>query len=404
MVQFSFQAKSIDGKEQKGIREADDESQLARVLRREGYVLINAIPANAVHGKLNFKLPVFGVGLKDKIFFCKNLQVMAAAGLSLPRAVGILAEQTAHSTFRKALEQVKDNMIRGEAFSLALGRYPNIFSDFLRSMVKVGEETGTLENVLSIAVSQMEKEYTLKSKVKGAMVYPAVIVVAMLGIGMLMLATVVPSLAATFKDLGAELPPLTKLVIFLGLFAQNYWWLVIMIMVGLVLVVIRLLKTKRGKKIFDTLILKVPAISVIVRNVNSAYTLRNLSALVGAGVSLPRAFEITSGTVGNVNYASALLNIEERVKKGEKFSEAIKDFSHLYPATAIQMIAVGEETGETSNILIKLAEFYENEVDEQTKSFASIIEPILMIVIGVVVGFFAVAMVQPMYSMMDAIQ
>lgn len=403
MVQFSFQSKSIDGKIKKGVREADSEFQLAHILRQEGFILVNAVPAEAMRKRWNFILPLMGVSLKDKIFFCKNLQVMAAAGLSLPRAIGILAEQTANRNFRTALFDVKERMVKGEAFSLALAGHPKIFSDFLQSMVKVGEETGTLENVLGIVVSQMEKEYALKSKVKGAMVYPAVILTAMIGIGMLMLATVVPSLAATFDDLGTELPPLTKLVINLGWFAQNYWWLVIIIMTGVVAITMRLLKTTQGKKIFDTAILKVPAISGIVRNVNSAYTLRNLSALVGAGVSLPRAFEITSGTVGNVNYANALLEIEECVKKGEKFSEAIKNFSNLYPATAIQMIAVGEETGETSNILVRLAEFYENEVDEQTKSFASIVEPMLMIVIGAVVGFFAVAMVQPMYSMMDAI-
>jgi type IV pilus assembly protein PilC len=164
------------------------------------------------------------------------------------------------------------------------------------------------------------------------------------------------------------------------------------------------LKTKTGKKVFDDAALKMPAVSLIVRNVNSAYTLRNLSALIGAGVSLPRALEITSGTVGNCNFAAALLDVEARVKKGEKFSEAMKSYGRLYPATAIQMIAVGEETGETSNILIKLAEFYENEVDEQTKNFTAVIEPMLMLVIGGAVGFFAVSMVQPMYSMMDSIK
>ena len=170
-----------------------------------------------------------------------------------------------------------------------------------------------------------------------------------------------------------------------------------------VAVVGRLLKTKRGKKIYDNAALRFPAISTIVRNVNTAYTLRNLSALVGAGISLPRALEITAGTVGNGNYTEALMDIKERIKKGEKFSVAIKEYSRIYPATAIQMIAVGEETGETSNILLKLAEFYETEVDEETKNIAAVVEPMLMIIIGVVVGFFAVSMVQPMYSMMGSV-
>jgi type IV pilus assembly protein PilC len=189
----------------------------------------------------------------------------------------------------------------------------------------------------------------------------------------------------------------------MGKFAESYWWVIIIAAAALVGIFSRLLKTTGGKKAVDDASLKFPAIAPIVRNVNSAYTLRNLSALVGAGVSLPRALVITADTVSNGNYARALLAVEARVKKGEKFSEAIKNFGNLYPPTMIQMIAVGEETGETSNILIKLAEFYENEVDEQTKNFAAVVEPLLMIVIGAAVGFFAVSMVQPMYSMMDAI-
>jgi type IV pilus assembly protein PilC len=403
MAQFVFQSKSIDGKEQRGVREAEDQVQLAHMLRQEGYILISASPAKESKRKFNISLPALGVDLKEKIFFCKNLQVISSSGLSLPRAVGILSEQTTNRTFHLALEQIKDDVIKGEAFSNTLAKYPKIFSEFLRSMIKVGEETGTMDHVLGIAVSQMEKEYTLKSKIKGALIYPAVIIIAMIGVGILMLTTVVPQLAATFKDLNVSLPASTQFIIALGDFMQNYWWLAIGGTAVFIAILARLMKTKYGKKIVDDVSLKFPAISLIVRNVNSAYTLRNLSALVGAGVSLPRALEITAGTVGNYKYRNALMDIEERVKKGEKFSAAIANYKKIYPVTAIQMVAVGEETGETSNILLKLAEFYENEVDEETKSFAAIIEPMLMIVIGVVVGFFAVSMVQPMYSMMDAI-
>jgi len=403
MAQFYFVAKSIGGEEKKGVCEAEDESQLAHSLHQEGFILVKAVAAGTGKKKLAVSLPSLGVSLKDKIFFCKNLQVMVAAGLSLPRAIGILADQTENRILRSALNEVKESITRGESFSAGLAKFPKIFSDFLCSMVRVGEETGTLENVLGISVSQMEKEYGLRAKVKGAMVYPAVILVAMLGIGMLMLATVVPQLAATFKDLKVELPVTTQFVIAAGGFMQKFWWVALMVVFAISAVIARILKTKKGKKVADDAALRMPAISVIVRNINTAYTLRNLSALVGAGISLPRALEITAGTVDNSNYEIALLDIKERVKKGEKFSVAIKEYDKIYPQTAIQMIAVGEETGETSNILIKLAEFYETEVDEETKNFASIIEPMLMILIGIVVGFFAISMMQPMYSMLDSV-
>jgi type IV pilus assembly protein PilC len=184
---------------------------------------------------------------------------------------------------------------------------------------------------------------------------------------------------------------------------QNFWWMAIIILAGLGFLAAQFAKTGFGKKMISDILLRFPAVSGIVTDINSAYTTRNLSSLIGAGVSLPRALEITADTVGNLNYRLALNNIKERVKKGEKFSDAIKDYRRFYPATMIQMIAVGEETGETSNILQKLAEFYENEVDEATKNFTAVIEPMLMIIIGVVVGFFAVSMIQPMYSMMDAV-
>jgi len=404
MTQFAFQAKSIDGREQKGVRDAESESQLAHALRQEGFILVHAVPAVSVKKRIHFSLPILSVGLKEKIFFCKNLQVMSASGVSLPRAIGILADQSTNANFARTLNSVKDDMVKGETISGALAKHPNVFSEFLRSMIKVGEETGTLENVLGIAVAQMEKEYSLKSKIKGAMIYPIVILIVMIGVGILLLATVVPQLAATFKELKVPLPITTQIVVNMGEFMRRFWWLVIAGILVVSGILAQTAKTKPGKKFFGDLILRFPSISNIARNINTAYALRNLSALIGAGVSLPRALEITSGTVGNINYQAALLKIEERVKKGEKFSEAIKTYQNLFPATAVQMIAVGEETGQTSNILLKLAEFYENEVDEATKNMASIVEPMLMIVIGAAVGFFAVSMVQPMYSMMDAIQ
>jgi type IV pilus assembly protein PilC len=271
-------------------------------------------------------------------------------------------------------------------------------------MIKVGEEAGTLEEVLKVLASQMEKEKDIKSKVKGAMIYPAIIIFAMLGIGILMLFTVVPELSKTFKELEIELPLTTRVVIGIADFLTKKWYLVIVILSVLIFLFWRVLKTKSGKKIFDSFSLKFPIISPIIKNTNSAYTVRTLSSLISAGVPLPRALEITSRTLGNVFYKNALSEAAEKVRKGEKMSEALKLYENIYPLTVIQMISVGEETGETSVILSKLADFYEEEVSNATKNLASVIEPVLMLIIGTVVGFFAVSMVQPMYSMLGAIK
>ena len=270
-------------------------------------------------------------------------------------------------------------------------------------MVRVGEESGTLEDVLQVLSRQMEREYELKSKIKGAMIYPAIIICAMLGIGILMLVMVVPQLAETFEELGIELPLTTQIVIGLAAFLTQKWYLAIIILFVLVFLFWRLMKIKSGKKIIDALLLKIPIISPIVRKTNSAYTARTLSSLITAGVPIVKSLEITSGTLGNIYYKSALATAAEKVRKGEKISEALKPYENIYPSIVIQMVAVGEETGETSNVLLQLADFFEEEISNATKNLTAVIEPVIMIIIGAAIGFFAVSMIQPMYSMLGAL-
>ncbi len=403
MARYSYVAKSLDGVQKTGEVEASDPREVAKMLHQEGFVLIEAKCEDKPGKSLKITFPSFGVGVKDKIFFTKNLQVMIASGLSLPRSIGILAAQAKNKKFHEALDEIKTEITQGKNFSESMQRFPSIFSDFYCSMVKVGEETGTLESVLDILDKQLEKDYELQSKIKGALLYPAVIFVVMIGIGILMLVYVVPTLSATFVELKVQLPITTRAVIGLGNFMKKNLLAVFLFTAFFVFMLRRFLGSVIGKKLYDQLMLSFPIISPIVKNINAAYTVRNLSSLVASGVSLPRALEITANTLDNHKYKRALMESEEKVKKGEKFSEALKKYEDIYPSTLIQMIAVGEETGETSVILSKLADFYENEVSEATKNLASVIEPVLMVIIGIVVGFFAVSMIQPMYSMMDAI-
>lgn len=403
MPKFFFLAKSLKGEEKSGVLEAKDVHQLAQTLRDEGFILIRAI-LEEESKKTKFSFPSFGISLTEKMFFTRNLQVMVSAGLPLPKAIETLASQTKNKKFKKILSNIKDEIIKGKSFSETLTSYPNVFSELFQSMVKVGEETGNLEDVLRVLTLQMEREREIKSKVKGAILYPAIIILAMLGIGVLMLILVIPKLAETFKELEIELPLTTRIVIGLANFLTKKWYLIILFVFVFLLILRQCLKTSYGKKIFDSFQLKIPIISPIIKNLNSAYTVRTLGSLISAGVPLPRALEITSTTLGNVFYKSALKETAEKVRKGAKMSEVLKFYENIYPPTVIQMISVGEETGETSSILAKLADFYEEEVANTTKNLASIIEPILMLLIGGAVGFFAISMVQPMYSMLQAIK
>lgn len=407
-MKYFFVAKSQKGETYSDYKEAKDEQDLSRILHQEGYVLISAVEERLKKkSSFNFWRGFFsfgGVSLKDKMILTRNLKVMISAGISIPRALKTLSEQSKNNKFKKALVEISEKIIKGENFSDALAYYPNIFSQLFCSMVKVGEESGSLEKNLDLLAKQMEKDHALKSKIQEAMMYPLVIIVAMMGIGAMMLILVVPKLAKTFEELGAELPITTKIVIGSGTFLAERWYVVVLFIIVLLLLGRVFFKTKKGKKLLDTAFLKIPVISTIIKKTNSAHTVRTLSSLISAGVPLVRSLEIVAETLSNSFYKNAILESLEKVKKGEKFSTALETYHNLYPLTVVQMLEVGEETGETSGILEKLGDFFEDEVSQATKNLATVIEPALMLIIGGVVGFFAISMVQPMYSMLQSIK
>jgi type IV pilus assembly protein PilC len=406
LPKYFYTAKSFHGEDKTGTLEARDEHELAKTLHQQGLVLISAnLEEEQKKRKFEISLPFFkGISLSEKVFFTRNLQVMISAGISLPRALNILATQTRNKNFKKALLNILDEITKGKGFAESLQRHPQIFSELFVSMIKVGEESGTLEDVLKNLTLQLERENDLRSKIMGAMMYPAVIICAMIGIGILMLIMVVPKLAETFLELGVDLPPTTKFVIFLGSFLAKDWFLLPFIIIALFIFLRQILKTKIGKKFFDKLFLKIPVISPIIKKINSAQTIRTLSSLITAGVPIVQSLGIVSGSLGNVYFKVAITKAQEEVRKGGKLSEALKPYQNLYPLVVIQMMEVGEETGQTADILAKLADFYEEEVTVATKNIASLIEPILMLLVGGAVGFFAISMIQPMYSMLGAIQ
>ena len=403
---YFYTAKSLNGEIKTGNLEAKDKHGLAETLHQQGYVLIKAVLEEEQTRKRKFEItiPFLGrVSLTDKMMFTRNLQVMVSSGLPLPRSLGVLSNQAKNKKLKEVLLGVREEITKGNSFSDSLAKYPHIFSELFVNMIKVGEETGNLDEILKVLAHQMEKSHELKSKIKGAMVYPAVIISAMLGIGVLMLIMVVPKLAQTFEELNVELPISTRFVIGLGTFLAEKWYLLPLIIIGFFFVLAQISKTKKGKKTIDSFVLKAPVIAPIIKNTNSAYTTRTLSSLLSSGVPIVRSLEILSRTLGNYYFKEAIMQAAEKVRKGGKLSEALSPYEGLYPLIVLQMIEVGEETGETSSILAKLADFFEEEVSNSTKNLAAVIEPVLMLLVGGAVGFFAISMIQPMYSMLGAI-
>ena len=407
MPTYFYTAITASGEKVSGSEVAQDERQLARVLQGKGYLLTTA-KTEQTKKRLFSSLSLLGklrpISLGDKLLFCRNLQVMVAAGIPLPRTLDILSIQARNRSFRKVLGDVRQKVMEGQSLSEAMCVHPAVFSELFTNMIKVGEESGTLEQVLGQLTLQLERLHDLRSKVVGALMYPSIVIVAMVGVGTLMLIVVVPKLADTFEGLGVTLPLTTRIVIGVGTFLEERWYIAFPALLGLLMAAFRFFKTKSGRRLLHRILLKTPVFGNIIRKTNSAAMTRTLSSLIASGVPIVRSLEITSQVVGNVYFQDSLSVCAQNVGKGGKLSASLKEYEHLYPVVVVQMVEVGEETGETGHILGKLAEFYEEEVGQITKNLTSIIEPILMLAVGAAVGFFAVSMIQPMYGMLSAIQ
>ena len=404
MPRYVYKAFSPKGQKEEGMAFADNKYQLADILKGKGLLLIKASLAEEREKKRGFSLFDKKPSLSEKMFFTRNLEMMVSAGLSLPRAIHTLALQMKNERFKRALFDVEGRITKGENFSDSLAQHRDIFSELFISMVRAGEESGTLEKSLSVLSNQLEREQRLKSQIMGALLYPSVIVIAMIGIGILMLFVVVPKLSATFKDLGVQLPLMTRIVIGSATFLVQKWYLTILALFLSIFLLLKFLKSQKGKNVLDSLTLRIPIIANVVKDLNSAYLARTLGSLLASGIALPRALEITSKILSNSFYVNALQKAAKKIRKGEKLSQTLSPYNKILPLTLLQMVAVGEETGETASILTKLAQFYEESVKRATDNLASVLEPILILFIGTVVGFFAIAMVKPLYSMLGAVQ
>ncbi|MFA4975453.1 MAG: type II secretion system F family protein [Candidatus Paceibacterota bacterium] len=402
---FSYKAKSKNGEILEGTMDASDRFSLSRDLRSHGNNPISIIEKKNNSFDI---LSIFGslfskVKIEEQILFTKNLSGMLKAGLSLYRALSVLKKQTKNITFSNVLTSLSEEINSGGTLSSGLEKFPKVFSKLFISMTRAGEESGNLTGTLSDIGMNLEKAHSLTKKIKGALVYPGVILSAMVLIGVLMFAFVVPTLANTFKELGVDLPASTKFIIFLGNFFSQYLILSFVLIFGFAFGIISLLRASFMKRYVDFVMLKLPVIGNLSKELNTARTTRTMASLLLSGISIIRAIEITQDVVQNIYYKKVLEKAKEEIEKGAPFSKAFEENPDLYPIMMVEMVEVGEETGKLSDMLLQTALFYEEEIENKTKNLSTIIEPILMIVIGGAVGFFAISMISPLYSIMDNI-
>jgi type IV pilus assembly protein PilC len=312
----------------------------------------------------------------------------------------VISSQTKNKRFRRILVELENDIKTGTNLADSLEKYP-IFDELSVNMIRVGEMGGNMEEVMALLADQLEKEHKLLSKVRGAMYYPSVIILVMIGVGIAMMTYVVPKLTTIFSDIKTGLPWSTRMIIASSNYMAGHQWMVLFGTLGLVIALIIFFKTSAGKKFSGFIFFNAPVIKGVVINVNNARFARIYSSLTKSGVSVVESLKIISRTLSNNAYQKAFLQIGEEVQKGKSLHGELTKYPRLFPVLTMQMVEVGEETGKTVEVLVNLANFFEDEIDQVTKNLSSIIEPVLMVIIGSAVGFFAISMILPMYSVME---
>lgn len=403
-MRFSYTAKKNDGNVTTAVFDGESKSELFKELEKLNLTLLTykEIQTRGLGG-LGEKFSIFFGRIKmiDKITFARNLGNMLDAGLSFTRAIAVLEKQTKNKKFKEVYESISNDISAGKAFHEALQKFPKVFPPIFVFMVKAGEESGNLSESLKVVANQLEKTYVLQKKIRGAMIYPGVIISVMIIIGIIMMMTVVPKLTQTFAELKVNLPNSTQFIIWVSNTINHQFFILLGAVIAAMAAFYWGLHTVKGKKAFDWLIVRLPVIGRIIVEANAAKTSRTLSSLIGSGVNLIQSVEITRDVLQNVYYKNILTETIAAVEKGKSLATAIEQNERLYPVFVPEMIAVGEETGKLSSMLQGVAVFYENEVEQKTKDLSTIIEPLLMVIVGAAVGFFAVSMITPMYSVMN---
>lgn len=402
MANFSYTAVAKDGKQQTGTIEAANFIMAGHLLKEQGMVPMDLQEKNTFNWQSYFQ-GFITVPLKEKIAFIQNLHLLLKSGVSAPRAMRIIAKQTGNSKFRTILETMSSKVESGKSMHEAMGEHPKIFSHIFLSMVEVGELSGNLEKSLEYLRIQLQREADLKTKTKGAMIYPAVIVSAMVVIGILLGIFVLPKLTLTFKEFGGELPILTRIVIHISDFMSGNAVLVLVGFFVLIVGAIFGIRTSSGQRALDYILLHFPMIAPIVKKINIARFSRILGSLMKSGISVVQGLAVTGEALGNVYYKEVMRDTANNVKLGKPLTESLAKHDKLFPFIVTQMLSIGEETGNLEQILDQLAEHNEMEIDETMKNLSSIIEPLLLLVIGVVVGFLALALIMPIYNISQSI-
>jgi len=396
--QFEYTAKNKVGETVKGDIEAEDKSTIASQLRSQGYYVTEIKEKKASRDlakMLNLKKKV---KLKDLAIFSQQFAAMIDAGISLVDALDILAKQTEHSHLKEVIRAVQEDVETGISLADAFAKHPKVFPELYIQLVRAGESGGVLDTILNKLADHFDRQDELNSMVKSAMYYPLVILLVGIAVVIFLVLQVVPQFVSMFADFGTDLPLPTRMLLGLSTFMQAYWWALLLGVLLVIFIISRYSKTPKGKERIDRIILKLPVVGPMMRKVYVSRFSSTLAILLDSGVDLLSSLTIVEDVVGNKVFSDILTDARVRVREGSTLSDPLKE-SGEYPPMLVHMLSVGEETGAVGDMLNKVSRFYDRQVEAAVDGAISLIEPVMIVLLAVMVGFVAISIVTPMFDM-----
>lgn len=401
MAVYKYEIIDPNGKHKKGTIDANDELTARQTLKTDGSTLVSIAMAGALDKEVNIS---FGAPVKPKelAVFCNMFKSILAAGVTIIEALGMLAEQTENKKFKAVIEEVHDDVQKGETLSSAFAKHPKFFPEMMVQMANAGEASGSLETSFERLTTHFEKDAHLKALVAKSMVYPIILICVIVGVVILMMTVIVPQFTSTFDEIGAELPGITKAVMAVSDFIIHWWWLALIIIVAIVVFLKAFKKTERGALLFGRIMLRMPLFGPLAIKTAAARFTRTLSTLISSGMALVEAIHITGKIMTNAVVQAAMVKAEEDVTQGFPLSVPLME-SDVFPIMVPQMVKIGEETGSLDEMLSKIANYYDEEVEIATEALVAAMEPLIIIVMAGTVVPIILAVLMPMFSLYSAI-
>lgn len=398
MIKYKYSARDSKGKEVKGVLEARSRESVSESLKAQGLLIVSISQDLGIDWKSLQEINIGGVPIKEKVVFMRQLATMIGAGLPLTQSLEILEAQAVNPLFKRTISKVLGDVQGGESLASAFRKHPGVFDDITLNLIDAGEQSGNLEAILERLAIEVEDQKKLKEKISSALIYPVIILLVIALVILLMMFVLVPAMADIYGEFGAKLPFVTQMLIDMSNFLVSFWWLLIIVVSVISISYKYYYDSPNGKELIHKIQIKMPIFGELIAKMQVAQFTRVLSLLLKSGLSIVKALELTSGSLTNIVFKKAILSAKEEVERGTAIAIPIAR-SKVFPLLVSQMIAVGEESGELDNVLEKMSQFYNDEVNVATSNLTTLMEPLMLVLMGGVIAFIALAVYMPMFNL-----